>query len=66
MDWAAWWAAHDEAVITLIVGAVIGGFLNWVFFLYRSGKSAATISRFPVLPVATTYESKFGRLRCGD
>jgi len=32
MDWAAWWAAHSEAVITLIVGAAIGAFVNWVFF----------------------------------
>jgi phosphate transport system substrate-binding protein len=32
MDWAAWWAAHDEAVITLVIGAVIGAFINWVFF----------------------------------
>jgi hypothetical protein len=32
MDWAAWWADHGEAVINLIVGAVIGGTINWVFF----------------------------------
>jgi hypothetical protein len=32
VDWAAWWIAHGEAVITLIVGAVIGGIINWVFF----------------------------------
>jgi hypothetical protein len=31
MDWAAW-TAHGEAVITLIVGAVIGWIINWVFF----------------------------------
>jgi phosphate transport system substrate-binding protein len=32
VDWVLWWAAHGEAVITLIVGAVIGAFVNWVFF----------------------------------
>jgi hypothetical protein len=32
MDWAGWWTAHGEAVITLVVGAVLGAFINWVFF----------------------------------
>jgi hypothetical protein len=32
VGWAAWWAAHDEAVITLVIGAAIGAFANWVFF----------------------------------
>lgn len=32
MDWAAWWIAHDEAVITLIIGALIGALVNWFFF----------------------------------
>jgi hypothetical protein len=32
MDWAAWWAAHGEAAIALIVGAVIGAFANWISY----------------------------------
>jgi hypothetical protein len=32
MDWAAWWAAHVEAVVSLIVGCLIGGLLNWAFY----------------------------------
>jgi hypothetical protein len=63
VDWAAWWIAHDEAVITLIIGAVIGAFVNWFFFRRAEKPKRLSWEVMSHNPIISADAQERGRLK---
>jgi hypothetical protein len=32
VDWAAWWSAHWEFVLGIVIGGAVGALINWIFY----------------------------------